>query len=82
MHATTSPETCAAALARGIERRASRIYVPRSIALLHWLRPLVAGSVGDRVTRARAGRLIPSLEAEVAALGRSFATAPTQPERR
>jgi short-subunit dehydrogenase len=51
----TSADDCAQALVRGIERRKRRIYVPRSLALVQALRPLVLSRVGDRITAAITG---------------------------
>ncbi len=71
MHATTSVEDCAQAFADGIERRARRIYVPRGTAIVPWLRPLLSSRAGEWLMVRAAGRLMPAMEAEVDALGRS-----------
>jgi NAD(P)-dependent dehydrogenase (short-subunit alcohol dehydrogenase family) len=71
VRATTSAEACGEALADGIERRARTIFVPRSVALLYWLRPLLGSRLSEAVTRVMGARLIPALEAEAAALGRA-----------
>jgi NAD(P)-dependent dehydrogenase (short-subunit alcohol dehydrogenase family) len=72
MRSTTSVEECAAALADGIERRARRIFVPRSAALVQWLRPLLTSGPVERLTLRRSGSLISDMEAEVEALGSSL----------
>ncbi len=72
MRSTTSVEECAAALADGIERRARRIFVPRSAAIVQWLRPLLTSGPVERLTLRRSGTLIPDMEAEVEALGSSL----------
>lgn len=72
MRATTSVEDCAGALADGIERRARRIFVPRSAAIVQWLRPLLTSGPVERLTLRRSGTLIPDMEAEVEALGSSL----------
>lgn len=72
MHSTTTVEQCAQAFADGVQRRARRIYVPRSIMLMHWLRNLPASRVVERLSRPAVRKIMPQMEKEVAALGRSF----------
>lgn len=71
---TYSPTECAVALADGIAQRKRRVYVPRSLALMQALRPLVLSPLGDAVLKRqlRTSDYIPALEAEVATLGRAF----------
>jgi hypothetical protein len=71
MRATTSPEACGEAIARGIERRAARIFVPRSAGILLWVRSFIQSPLGLRAMSRIAGPLVPVMEAEVEALGRS-----------
>lgn len=68
----TSVEECAAAMVGAIERRKRRVFVPRSLGPLAAVRQLFASPGAERVSARTARRLIPRLEAEVAALGRSF----------
>jgi hypothetical protein len=70
--AHTSVEACAAAFLRALERRRRRVYVPRSVAVLSALRPLLLGPLGQAVTLRVAARSVPELEARVRRLGRSF----------
>ncbi|MFG1926310.1 SDR family oxidoreductase [Cryptosporangium sp. NPDC048952] len=69
---TVSVEDCASALLDGILRRARRVYVPRSVAVLSALRTLSLGPLFDRAVSARAKTMVPQFEAEVAASGRFF----------
>lgn len=69
---TVPVEDCAAALLSGITRRARKVYVPRSVALLSAVRTLSLGPVFDRVALAQAKTMVPQFEAEVAASGRFF----------
>ncbi|MFD0440323.1 SDR family oxidoreductase [Streptomyces chartreusis] len=71
---TYSPRECAVALADGIAKRKRRVYVPRSLAVMQALRPLVLSSMGDAVLkrRLRIAEYIPALEDEVKAVGRAF----------
>jgi NAD(P)-dependent dehydrogenase (short-subunit alcohol dehydrogenase family) len=72
LHATTAVDDCAAAIVRGMERRAKRVYSPRSVALTYWLRPLLQSPSTMRVYRMLGKRLMPGLEDEVRALGRTL----------
>jgi NAD(P)-dependent dehydrogenase (short-subunit alcohol dehydrogenase family) len=70
--ATTSVEECAAAFADGIAKRKRRVYVPRSVGVVQALRTIVVGPIADVFIRRQARTLVPRMEAEVTALGRSF----------
>lgn len=72
---TTSVEDCAEAFANGIARRKRRVYVPRSLLVFSLLRTLTISPVGDLVIRREAKTMVPAMEAEVRALGRSFGAA-------
>jgi NAD(P)-dependent dehydrogenase (short-subunit alcohol dehydrogenase family) len=72
VHATTSVEACAAAIADGVERRAQRVYVPRSVALLYWLRPLLQNPRTLRLVGRGSASIVPGLEDEIRSLGRSM----------
>ena len=71
-NSTTSVDRCAKAIVRGIERRARRIYVPRTVAGANWLRAVLSSPLADRVAARTTPSLIPRMEEEVARLGRSF----------
>lgn len=68
----TSVEECAAAFARAVERRARRVYVPRTLAPLAAARQLLTSALADRLLGRHARRFVPEAEREVLALGRSF----------
>lgn len=72
MHATTTVEKCGTAFANAVERRSRRVYVPRSIMLMHWLRNLPSSKLVARLMAPSLRKIMPQMEAEVAALGRSF----------
>ncbi len=72
MRSTTTVEECGRAFADAVERRARRVYVPRSIMLVHWLRNLTTAKLASRLTAPALRELVPRLEAETAPLGRSF----------
>lgn len=74
MHAITTVEECGKAFATGVLRRSRRIYVPRSIMLMHWLRNVPASRLCERFMARSLREIIPRLEREVAALGRGFSS--------
>jgi NAD(P)-dependent dehydrogenase (short-subunit alcohol dehydrogenase family) len=69
---TTSVPACAQALVDGIERRSRRVFVPRGVAVVSACRSFMSGPVAEAVGARGARRLVPQLEAEVAALRRPF----------
>lgn len=78
LKSTTSVEACASAIVDGFERRSARVYVPRAVALIYWLRSLITSSVGERATAAEAAVMVPRMERELAALGRSSSRRTTE----
>jgi NAD(P)-dependent dehydrogenase (short-subunit alcohol dehydrogenase family) len=71
LNKTTSLDQCAAAFVKGIEGRADHVYCPRWVGLLRWLKPVLSTRVGEMPVRKLAAELMPRMDAEVAALGRS-----------
>jgi NAD(P)-dependent dehydrogenase (short-subunit alcohol dehydrogenase family) len=69
---TTSVEACGAAFVKGIEGRKRQINCPGWVGLVRWLRPLLASPVGESQTLKFVPDLLPRMDAEVAALGRSM----------
>jgi hypothetical protein len=69
---TTSVEKCGEAFVAGIEARKSRIYCPGWVGVFRWLKPLLSSRIGEAPTRKTAPELMPKMDAEVAALGRSM----------
>jgi NAD(P)-dependent dehydrogenase (short-subunit alcohol dehydrogenase family) len=66
-------EQCVEALLRGIERRQRKVYVPRSLALVQALRPVVLSGLSDAlITRFGGQTMVDQMEDEVRQLGRSF----------
>ena len=68
----TSVRDCAAALVEAVARRRRKVFVPRSLGPLAAVRQLFNSPLSDRFNGRIAARIIPRLEREVAALGRSF----------
>lgn len=69
---TTSVEACGEAFVKGIEGRKRQINCPRWVGLTRWLRPLLASPVGESQILKFVPDLLPRMDAEVAALGRSM----------
>jgi NAD(P)-dependent dehydrogenase (short-subunit alcohol dehydrogenase family) len=69
---TTSVEACADAFVNGIEKRARRISVPGWVNAIRWLKPALTTRAGEYESARRAKALIPLMDQEVLALGRSI----------
>jgi NAD(P)-dependent dehydrogenase (short-subunit alcohol dehydrogenase family) len=72
MNSTTSVEECADALVDAIGRRKRRVYIPRSLAVMHALRTVITSPLGDFLIGREAKTMVPQLEAELTKLGRWF----------
>ncbi|MGY4712089.1 SDR family oxidoreductase [Mycolicibacterium sp. CBM1] len=68
---TTSVDKCGQAFVRGIEHRARRVNVPGWVGAFRWLRPVLSTPLGERPINALTPSILPKMDAEVAALGRS-----------
>ncbi len=64
-------DRCVAAFVEGLEQRKRRVYVPRWVAALAWLKPLLTSRLGEREPLKQVPRMLPMMDAEVAELGRS-----------
>ena len=67
VRSTSSPEACAKALARAVQKRSKRIYFPRWIALVA-VKPLINSPVGEAVMLKRTAGVMPAIDADVEAL--------------
>ncbi|HEX2204697.1 MAG TPA: SDR family oxidoreductase [Longimicrobium sp.] len=68
----TSVAECAAAFVEAVEGRRRKVFVPKSLGPLAAVRQVFSGPLGERLTGRIARRLVPKMEREVLALGRSF----------
>jgi NAD(P)-dependent dehydrogenase (short-subunit alcohol dehydrogenase family) len=68
---TTSVDKCGEAFLKGIEGRKRQINCPEWVGLLRWLKPLLTSRLGERTTLKGVAELLPRMDAEVAAQGRS-----------
>ena len=64
-------ERCVTAFVEAMEARSRRVYVPRWVALLAWLKPVLTSPLGERAALAEAPQVLAEMDAEVAELGRS-----------
>ncbi len=71
LNKTTSVDACAAAFVKGIEHRKRRIYCPGWVRWFRWLKPVLSTPFGEGAMSKIAQELLPRMDAEVAALGRS-----------
>ncbi|QYB06955.1 SDR family oxidoreductase [Rhodococcus sp. USK10] len=68
---TTSVDPCVAAFVDGLTGRKRRVYVPRWVELVGWLKAVVTSRVGDRNLLPHVPEILPRMDEEVAKLGRS-----------
>jgi hypothetical protein len=71
LNKTTTIGECADAFVNGIENRKYRIYSPRWVGLFRLLKPVLSTLVGELPIRKTTAELMPQMDAEVVALGRS-----------
>ncbi|HWH93329.1 MAG TPA: SDR family oxidoreductase [Baekduia sp.] len=67
----TSVEACADAFVAGIQKRKRRISVPGWVNAIRWLKPAMTTRIGEIEAVRRAPQIVPLLDQEVLALGRS-----------
>ncbi|EDY56569.1 MULTISPECIES: SDR family oxidoreductase [Streptomyces] len=67
---TTSADRAADAIVNGLVRRRSRVYIPRAVVVVNWAKAVLNSPLAWPWARRFAARAVPSLEREVAALGR------------
>jgi len=79
---TTSVEKCGDAFVKGIEARKRRINCPGWVEVLRWIRPLLATRMVEAQAAKTASELLPKMDAEVAALGRSMSARTQEVEKK
>jgi NAD(P)-dependent dehydrogenase (short-subunit alcohol dehydrogenase family) len=79
---TTSVEKCGESFVKGIEARKRQINCPRWVGLMRWLKPILASPVVESATLKSVPKLLPQMDAEVAALGRSMSARTEEIEKR
>jgi hypothetical protein len=78
---TTSVDRAAAAIVNGLARRRSRVYVPRAVVVANWAKGALNSPVAWPWMRRFAMQVTPTLEREVAALGRHDQLVPAAENR-
>ncbi len=76
--ATTSVERCAKTIVDGAERRRDRIFIPPAARLIFWLRNVINSRAGEAALTRDVADLVPRMDAEVAALGRTMSARTTE----
>jgi NAD(P)-dependent dehydrogenase (short-subunit alcohol dehydrogenase family) len=79
---TTSVQACGAAFVKGIEGRNRQINCPGWVGLMRWLKPVLSTPIGEGPVRKFVPDLLPRMDAEVAALGRSMGARTKAVEKR
>lgn len=79
---TTSVRECGELFVKGIEERKRHINCPRFVGLMRWLKPLLSSRLGERASLKSVPELLPKMDAEVAALGRSMSARTEALEKR
>ncbi|MCV7299074.1 SDR family oxidoreductase [Mycobacterium barrassiae] len=69
---TTSVEKCGEVFVKGIEERKRQINCPGFVGVLRWLKPLLSSRIGESLTLKDVPEMLPKMDAEVAAHGRSM----------
>lgn len=82
LNKTTSVQACGRAFVAGIENRKRQINCPGWVGALRVLKPLLSTPLGEQPVRAFVPDLLPRMDAEVAALGRSMSSRTTDLETR
>lgn len=82
LNRTTSVEACGEAFVTGIERRRRQVNCPGWVGALRWLKPLLSTPVGEREVVKFVPDLLPRMDAQVAALGRSMSSRAAELEQR
>lgn len=72
LNKTTTSDKCAAAFVHAIENRSRRVYVPRWVRVVAWVRNIISSPIGERQSLKMAPEILPRMDAEMAALGRSI----------
>lgn len=81
-NSTTTVEECARRMADGIQKRRAKVYVPPEAQVLYWVRALVNSPLAQRVGHLMTKRIVPRMEQEVEALGRSTSARVAEQDRR
>jgi hypothetical protein len=79
---TTSVEACGKVFVKGIEARKRYVYCPEYVSLMRWFKPLLSTRLGEAATLKSVPELLPQMDAEVEALGRSLSARTQKVEKK
>lgn len=79
---TTSVDACGKAFVKGIEGRKRYVYCPGYVGALRWLKPLLTTRFVEAAQRKAVPELLPQMDAEVEALGRSMSARTKEVEKK
>ncbi len=82
LNRTTSVEACGEAFVAGIEQRKRQVNCPGWVGVLRWLKPVLSTALGEMPVLKFVPDLLPRMDAEVAALGRSLGRRTQEVEER
>ncbi|MGU3291314.1 SDR family oxidoreductase [Williamsia sp. M5A3_1d] len=68
---TTTVDKCVDSFVAGLAKRKRRVFVPGWVGAIGWLRNVITSPIGEKSSLAMAPTVVPKMDAEVAALGRS-----------
>lgn len=71
---TTTLEDCVTAICDGIAKKKRRVYVPRGVVVANITKPLLSSAFVEPLAKRMVKHTIPTMEAEVAALGRNHSS--------
>jgi hypothetical protein len=67
-------QRCATAFVDALARRRRKVFVPRTVAVVYWLRTMVNSRLAERVIERQARTSVPAMEEQVRSLRRGFGT--------
>lgn len=82
LNRTTSVDACGEAFVAGIEKRKRQVNCPAWVGVARWLKPVLSTRLGEWPVLKFVPDLLPRMDAQVAALGRSMGTRTKELEER
>ena len=74
LSSTTAVDRCATAFADALEHRRRKVFVPRAVMLVYWLRTLLNSRPAELLVQRQARHSVPAMEEQVRSLQRGFGT--------
>jgi hypothetical protein len=82
LNRTTSVDACGDAFVAGIEHRRRRVNCPGWVGAARWIKPVLSTAIVERLVFTFVADLLPRMDAEVIALGRSMGIRTKELEKR